>query len=130
MLKAEHEDQPNMQGTFYTCICFLMHHVHHCCILRIDLGLEVEAFRESMSGCSSLEPRVRVDLTGRDCELEISEILLMVDPWDWGATARRHCIYMHGDIASSRVWVHGMVIHHSGWVWVEFVFKTTSNENS
>ena len=36
----------------------------------------------------------------------------------------------HGDIASSRVWVDGMVIHHSGWVWVEFVFRTTSNEDS
>ena len=26
--EAEHVDQPDMQGTFYTCICFLMHHVH------------------------------------------------------------------------------------------------------
>ena len=43
-----------------------------------DLGLEVEAFREAMCGCSSLGCRVRVDLIGRDCELEISEILLMV----------------------------------------------------
>ena len=51
-----------------------------------------------MCGCSSLGCRVRVDLIGRDCELEISEILLMVDP---------------RGIASSRVWVHGMVIHHS-----------------
>ena len=23
--EAEHADQPDMQGTFYTCICFLMH---------------------------------------------------------------------------------------------------------
>ena len=45
-----------------------------------DLGLEVEAFRESMCGCSSLGCRVRVDRIGRDCELEISKILLMVDP--------------------------------------------------
>ena len=45
-----------------------------------DLDLEVEAFREAMCGCSSLGCRVRVDLTSRDCELEISEILLMVDP--------------------------------------------------
>ena len=44
------------------------------------LGLEVEAFREAMCGCSSLGCRVRVDQIGRDCELEISEILLMVDP--------------------------------------------------
>ena len=52
----------------------------------IDLGLEVEAFGEAMCGCSSLGSRVRVDLIGRDCELEISEILLMVDPRDWGVT--------------------------------------------
>ena len=24
-----------------------------------------------------------------------------------------HCIHVHGNIASSQVWVHGMVIHHS-----------------
>ena len=46
----------------------------------MDLDLEVEAFREARCGCSSLGCRVRVDLIGRDCELEISEILLMVDP--------------------------------------------------
>ena len=45
-----------------------------------DLDLEVEAFREAMCGCSSLRCRVRVDLIGRDCELEISEILLVVNP--------------------------------------------------
>ena len=96
----------------------------------IDLGLEVEAFREAMCGCSSLGCRVRVGKMCRDRELEISEILLMVDPQDWGVTAWHHCVHVHGDIASSRVWVHGMVIHHSGWVWVEFVFGTTSNEDS
>ena len=52
----------------------------------IESGLEVEAFREAMCGCSSLGDRVRVDMTGRDCELDISEILLMVDPRDWGVT--------------------------------------------
>ena len=26
--EAEHVDQSDMQGTFYTCIWFLMHHVH------------------------------------------------------------------------------------------------------
>ena len=74
-----------------------------------DLGLEVEAFKEAMCGCSSLRCRVRVDLIGRDCELEISEILLMVDPR--GIASSR--VWVHGDIATSRVWVHGMVIHHS-----------------
>ena len=52
----------------------------------IGLGLEVEAFREAMCGCSSLGCEVRVDLIGRDYELEISKILLMVDPRDWGVT--------------------------------------------
>ena len=28
MPKAEHADQLDMQGTFYTCICFLMHPVY------------------------------------------------------------------------------------------------------
>ena len=32
-----------------------------------------------MYGCSPLGSRVRVDLIGRDCELEISETLLKVD---------------------------------------------------
>ena len=76
-----------------------------------DVGLEVEAFREARCGCSSLGCGVRVDMIGRD--LEISEILLMVDPRDWGVTVWHHCIHVHGDITSSWVWVHGMVIHHS-----------------
>ena len=42
---------------------------------------------------------MRVDLIGWDCELEISEILLMVDPEGGGERIK--------------VWVHGMVIHHS-----------------
>ena len=46
----------------------------------MDLGLEVETFREARCGCSSLGGRVRVDRIGWDCELEISKILLMVDP--------------------------------------------------
>ena len=46
----------------------------------MDLGLEVESFREARCGCSFSEGRVRVDRIGRDCELEICKILLMVDP--------------------------------------------------
>ena len=79
----------------------------------IELGLEVEAFRETRYGCSSLRCRVRVDRIGRECELEISKILLRVDPRDMGVTVWHHCVHVHGNIASSRVWVHGMVIHHS-----------------
>ena len=35
----------------------------------IDLGLEVEALRETKCGYSSLGCRMRVDRIGRDCEL-------------------------------------------------------------
>ena len=79
----------------------------------IDLGLEVEAFRETRCGCSSLGRGVRVDMIGRACELEISEILLMVDPRDLGVIVWHHCVHVHDNIASRQVWVHGMVIHHS-----------------
>ena len=48
----------------------------------IGLGLEVEAFKEARSRCSSLRCGVRVDMIGRDYELGILEILLMVDPRD------------------------------------------------
>ena len=47
-----------------------------------------------------------------------------------GVTVWHYCVRVHGNIASSRVWVHGTVIHHSWLVWVEFVFRTTSNEDS
>ena len=65
-----------------------------------------------LHGCSLLEPRMRVDLIGQDCESKVSKILLMVDP---------------REIASSQVWVHGDIALSR--VWVEFVFGTTSNED-
>ena len=45
--EAEHADQPDMQGTFYTCnyFCITFIIVAPCVI---DLGLEVEAYREMM----------------------------------------------------------------------------------
>ena len=55
---------------------------------------------------------MRVDLIGRDYELDISEILLMVDP-ELGVTIWHYFFRVHGNITSSRVWVHGTVIHHS-----------------
>ena len=83
----------------------------------MDLGLEVETFREARCGCSSLGGRVRVDRIGRDRELEISKILLMVTSrrrgGGGGGGIALSRVWVHGDIASSRVWVHGMVIHHS-----------------
>ena len=44
-----------------------------------ELGLEVEALEKSLHVSSSLGTRVRVDKICRDCDLEISRILLMVD---------------------------------------------------
>ena len=78
----------------------------------MELGLEVETFREARCGCSSLRCRVRVDQIGRDCELEIPKILLMVDP-ELGVTVGHYCVHVHGNIASSQVWVHGRDVHHS-----------------
>ena len=43
------------------------------------LGLEVETLEESLHVSSPLGTRVRIDHICRDCELEISGILLMVD---------------------------------------------------
>ena len=88
VLQAEHTKQPDMQGTFLlfhllTRVAFKLDasysFINAYCVTNLDL--EVEAFREAMCGCSSLGCRVRIDLIGRDCELEISKILLMVDPW-------------------------------------------------
>ena len=44
-----------------------------------DLGLEVETLEESLHVGSPLGTRVSVDQIYRDCELEISRILLIVD---------------------------------------------------
>ena len=87
VLQAEHTKQPDMQGTFLlfhllTRVVFKLNasysFINASCVT--DLDLEVEAFRETICGCSSLECRVRVDWIGRDCELQIFEIHLMVDP--------------------------------------------------
>ena len=105
VLQAEHAEQPDMQGTFLllhllTRVAFELDasysFINASCVT--DLGLEVEAFREGRCGCSSLGCRVRVDLIGQDCELEISEILLMVDPW--GGSHRVGCRCM---VTSRRV---------------------------
>ena len=44
-----------------------------------ELGLEVETLEKSLHVSSPLGTRVRVDMICRDCELEISRILLTVD---------------------------------------------------
>ena len=44
-----------------------------------ELGLEVETFEKPLHESSPLRTRVSVDLICRDCELEISEILLTMD---------------------------------------------------
>ena len=118
--ETEHSDFPDMQGTFLlshllTRVGFKLDASNSFIIASyvIELGLKVEAFRETRCGSSYLGCWVRVDLIGRDYELEISEILLMVDPWDWGVIVWHHCVHVDGNIASIRVWVHSMVIHHS-----------------
>ena len=87
VLQVEHTEQTDMQGTFLllhllTRVAFELDasysFINASCVT--DLGLEVEAFREAKCGSSSLGCKVRFDLIDRDCELEISEILLMVDP--------------------------------------------------
>ena len=45
------------------------------------LGLEVETLEEPFHVSSPLGTRVRIDHICRDCELEISGILLTVDLW-------------------------------------------------
>ena len=87
--KTERSDYSDMQGTFLllhllTRVSFKLDASNSFIIAScvIELGLEVEAFRETKCGCSSLRCRVTVDMIGRECELEISEILLIVDPRD------------------------------------------------
>ena len=79
VLQAEHPEKPDMQGTFHTCICFLMiMFINASCV--IGLSLEVEAFGKAIVWeNSSLGSRVRVGQIGRDYELKILVILLMVD---------------------------------------------------
>ena len=96
-IEDEHADQPDIQGTFLllhllTRVAFKLDASNSFIVASyvIESGLEVEAFREAICGCSSLGGRVRVYMIGRDCELEISEILLMVDPRDWGVTVWHH----------------------------------------
>ena len=91
VLQAEYTEQLDMQGTFLpshllTRAAFKLDascsFIVASCVM--DLGLEFETFREARCGCSSLGCRVRVDLIGRDCELEISKVRLIVDLRDWG----------------------------------------------
>ena len=84
---VENTKQSDMQGTFLllhllTRVTFKFDASNSFIVAScvIESGLEVEAFRKAMCGCSSLGGRVRVDRIGRDCELEISKILLMVNP--------------------------------------------------
>ena len=117
VLQAEHTEQPDMQGMF------LLLHLLTRVAFKLDASysfivascvIEYQAWRsrpleKSLYGCSPLEPRVRVDLIGQDGESEVSEILLMADPRGFASSR----VWVHSDIASIRMWVYGMVIHHS-----------------
>ena len=48
-----------------------------------DLGLEVKTLEEPLHVSSPLGTRVSIDKICRDCELEISRILLTVDQGSW-----------------------------------------------
>ena len=54
-------------------------HLRDAASVVIELGLEVEALEEPLYVSSSLGIRVRIGMICRDCELEISGILLTVD---------------------------------------------------
>ena len=95
-IAVEHTEQPDMQGMFLllhllTRVAFKLDASNSFIVAScvIESSLEVEAFRESMCGCSSLGGRLRVDRIARDCELDISEILLMVDPLGGGGGGNR-----------------------------------------
>ena len=82
--QTERSDYPDMQGKFLplhllTRVAFKLDASNSFIVAFcvIESGLEVEAFREAMCGCSSQGCRVRVDMIGQECELEISEILIM-----------------------------------------------------
>ena len=66
--ETERSDYPDMQGTFLlshllTIVAFKLDASNSFIIAycMIELGLEVEAFRETRCGCSSLRCRVRVE---------------------------------------------------------------------
>ena len=78
-------DQPDEQGTLLLShllnrVAFKLDASYSFIVATcvMDLGLEVKTFREARYGSSSLGCRVRVDRIDRDCESEISEILLTV----------------------------------------------------
>ena len=84
-LQTERSDQSDEHGTFLlshllTRVAFKLDASNSFIVAScvIELGLEVEAFRE-MTGNSSLGSRVRVGQMCRDRESGISEILLTVD---------------------------------------------------
>ena len=54
-------------------------HLRYAASVVIELGLEVEALEEPLYVSSPLGIRARIGMICRDCELEISGILLTVD---------------------------------------------------
>ena len=83
---AESADQPVIQGTFLLSRLWARvlfdsgaSHSFIAASVVIELGLEIETLEEPLYLSSPLEIRVRIGMICRDCELEISEILLTVD---------------------------------------------------
>ena len=83
---AESENQPVIQGTFllsrlWARVLFdsgASHSLIDASVVR-ELGLEVETLEEPMCVSSPLGTKASIYLICRDCELEISRILLTVD---------------------------------------------------
>ena len=56
-----------------------------------------------------VRPEMAMDLGSKEVEPMIDKGAVHgIGYMNW-----HHCIHVHGDIASSWVWVHGMVVHHS-----------------
>ena len=84
--QTEIADQSVIQGTFLlfhlwvrVLFNFGVSHSFISALCVKELGLEVETLEKSLHMSSPLGTRVRVDKICRDCELQISGILLTVD---------------------------------------------------
>ena len=84
---TEPTDQPVIQGMFlpsrlWVRVLFDYGALHSFIIASVmrELGLEVETLDEPLYVSSPLGTRVSIDLICRGCELEISRILLKMDP--------------------------------------------------
>ena len=76
-----HHRLSQLISRFYRlCLCYHTHHIFFVATSSVDvLGLELETLDEPLHVSSPLGTKVRIDKICRDCELEISGILLTMD---------------------------------------------------